>query len=315
MKFVITSILCLTLVVIKCQFGESKANSQQESMHLDGKAPEEYGWNEEALEHLMTFHPLLSTDVGAARAVIAKVSQIRFGEHPLAAEWSKLFFRLYRDRKGSLVDLKRYFELENQLLSSISVEKYQKAIEESQSGIKQLDSMIALLKSQGQIPETVEGNFNFQFADEVQTEESKANSQQESMHLDGKAPEEYGWNEEALEHLMTFHPLLSTDVGAARAVIAKVSQIRFGEHPLAAEWSKLFFRLYRDRKGSLVDLKRYFELENQLLSSISVEKYQKAIEESQSGIKQLDSMIALLKSQRQTPETVEGNFNFQFADD
>ena len=169
MKLIIISLLCLTFVVTKCQLSALEALEEKphhESTHLADKILEEYGWNDKALQLLATFHSQVSTDEIEAHLIITKVSQIRFGKHPLTHEWSELFFRLYRDKKGSLLDLRRYFELEHQLLSSISPEKYQKAIEECQSGVKQFDSMIALIESQGQTPETIEGNFNFQFTDD-----------------------------------------------------------------------------------------------------------------------------------------------------
>ena len=146
-------------------------------------------------------------------------------------------------------------------------------------------------------------------SDESQTEKSLVYPERGSMqHL-----KKFGWNDEGFEHLARFDALLETDAEAARAAIAKVAEIRFGEHALADEWSELFFRLYRDKKGSLLELKRYFELEIQLMSDSDSEKNAEVIEEMQSGMKQFESMIELLRSLGRDAATVEGDFNFQFT--
>jgi hypothetical protein len=130
----------------------------------NAKAAEDYGWSSEAVQRLTAFQSLLSADIEAAHATIAEIAKIRFGSHPLADEWSELFFRLYRDRKGSILDVKRYWELELQLLSDLDAKTYAKAIQEGQLGMKQIDLLIKMIESQGGDPETTEADFDFNFS-------------------------------------------------------------------------------------------------------------------------------------------------------
>ncbi len=151
---------------------------------------------------------------------------------------------------------------------------------------------------------------------DLQTSESRENPRQMPQHVEDrnvKAAEDHGWNDEALQHLTAFQSLLSTDIEAARATIAEIAKIRFGSHPLADEWSELFFRLYRDRKGHILDVKRYWELEFQLLSDLDAEAYAKERQEYQLGMKQIDLLIKMIESQGGDPETTEVDFDFNFS--
>ena len=151
---------------------------------------------------------------------------------------------------------------------------------------------------------------------DLQTVESRENPRQMSQHVEdrnAKAAEDHGWSDEALQRLTAFQSLLSTDIEAAHAKIVEIARIRFGSHPLAGEWSELFFRLCRDRKGSILDVKRYWELEIQLLSDIDATTYAKGIQEGQLGMKQIDLLIKMIESQGGDPETTEADFNFDFS--
>ena len=204
MRFVIVSLICLPLFIMGCAFfspsSESGPNPQQNHTHRsdthnstdddsrmdadlqtpklgenprqmpqrvgdrNAKAADGHGWNDEALQHITAFQSLLSTDIEAAHATIAEIAKIRFGSHPLADEWSELFFRLCRDRKGHILDVKRYWELEIQLLSDTDATTYAKGIQEYQLGMKQIDLLIKMIESQGGDPETTEADFDFNFA-------------------------------------------------------------------------------------------------------------------------------------------------------
>ena len=143
------------------ELGEKPRQMPQHVQDKNAKAVEDHGWNNEALQHITAFQSLLSTDIEAAHATSAEIAKIRFGSHPLADEWSELFFRLYRDRKGHLLDVKRYWELEIQLLSDIDATTYAKGIQEYQLGMKQIDLLIKMIESQGGAPETIEADFDF----------------------------------------------------------------------------------------------------------------------------------------------------------
>ena len=204
MRFAIVSLICLPLFIIGCAFfspsSESGPNPQQNHTHRsdthnstdndnrmetdlqkvelganpqqmpqrvgdrNAKTTEDHGWSDEAQQHIVAFQSLLSTDIEAAHATIVEIARIRFGSHPLAGEWSELFFRLCRARKGSILDVKRYWELEIQLLSDIDATTYAKGIQEGQLGMKQIDLLIKMIESQGGDPETTEADFNFDFS-------------------------------------------------------------------------------------------------------------------------------------------------------
>ena len=155
------------------QTSESRENPRQTSQNVEdrnAKAAEDHGWSDEALQRLTAFQSLLSTDIEAAHATIAEIAKIRFGSHPLADEWSELFFRLHRDRKGLILDVKRYWELEFQLLSDLDAETYAKERQEYQLGMKQIDLLIKMIESQGGDPETTEVDFDFNFASNLKGE-------------------------------------------------------------------------------------------------------------------------------------------------
>lgn len=171
MRFVIVSLICLSLLFTGCSSNKSKKIQGQNYTRMevslqtgDDKDPKNYGWNDEALQHLAVFQSLLSTEVEPTRAEITKIAQIRFGAHPLADEWSKLFFRLYRDRKGSALDMRRYWELEMQLLSDVDAKAYAEGIRDYQLGLTQINAMIKIMESRGDDPKTIGGNFNFDFS-------------------------------------------------------------------------------------------------------------------------------------------------------
>lgn len=204
MRFVIVSLICLPLFIMGCAFfnpsNESGPNPQQNHTHRsdshnstdddnrmdadlqttesrenpqqipqpvedrNAKAVENHGWSNEALQNLTAFQSLLSTDIEAAHATSAKIAKIRFGSHPLADEWSELFFRLYRDKKGLILDVKRYWELEFQLLSDLEAETHTKEKQEYQLGMKQIDLLIKMIESQGGDPKTTEVDFDFNFS-------------------------------------------------------------------------------------------------------------------------------------------------------
>lgn len=137
----------------------SPAQPSQSLFDWGHRNPTDYGWNEEALQRMSVFDSLLSTDPVAARAAMTEVAEIRFGKHPLADEWSELGFRLFRDRKANVLEIKRYLELEVQLLTAVDAETHAKAIREYQVGLAQLAMLIQVIKSQGDDPASIKAEF------------------------------------------------------------------------------------------------------------------------------------------------------------
>ena len=118
---------------------------------------------DEEMKHLIAFQALLKTDPEAARNELSKATQIKFGNHPLRKEWEHLFFRMARDKKGTILDLKRFNELQLQMLKDIDPKTPNQLveIESLQKALKQQTIIIETLKKQGDNPETFETEFNF----------------------------------------------------------------------------------------------------------------------------------------------------------
>ena len=118
---------------------------------------------DEELKHLIAFQALLKTDPEAARNELSKAIEIKFGHHPLRKEWGDLFFRMAQDKKGTILDLKRFNELQLQMLKDIDPKtpKQMAEIESLQKALKQQTLIIEAVKKQGDTPETFETEFNF----------------------------------------------------------------------------------------------------------------------------------------------------------
>ena len=137
----------------------SPAQPSQSLFQWGNRNPTDYGWNEEALQRVSVFESLLLTDLAAARAAMTEVAEIRFGKHPLADEWSELSFRLFRDGKVNVLEIKRWLELEVQLLTAVDAETHAKAIQEHQVSLTQINLLVQLMKSQGDDPASIELEF------------------------------------------------------------------------------------------------------------------------------------------------------------
>ena len=118
---------------------------------------------DEEMKHLIAFQALLKTDPEAARSELSKATQIKFGNHPLQKEWERHFIRLAQDKKGTILDLKRFNELQLQMLKDIDPKTSNQLaeIESLQKTLKQQTLIIETLKKQGDNPETFETEFNF----------------------------------------------------------------------------------------------------------------------------------------------------------
>lgn len=84
-------------------------------------------------------------------------------------------------------------------------------------------------------------------ADNPASEASKQASHQ-AFDWGNINPTDYGWTDEGIQRMKVVASLLSTDTEAARAAMTEVTEIRFGKHPLADEWSQLFFACFGLKK-------------------------------------------------------------------
>ncbi len=118
---------------------------------------------DDEMKHLIAFQALLKTDPEAARNELSKATEIKFGHHPLRKEWEGLFFRMAQNKKGTILDLKRFNELQLQMLKDRDPKtpNQMAEMESLQKALKQQTLIIEALKKQGDTPETFETEFNF----------------------------------------------------------------------------------------------------------------------------------------------------------
>ena len=172
-------------------------------------------------EHLETFKKHLPTDLSAARAELQNVRKKLFGEHTLAEEWVPLYFRLSQEGTEYLSDLKRVSELEIRMLTDINAQAYAKQIQHHREALEHYDELA---------------------------------TQKELLKTEKDSDTKTGY-----EHYKAFHELLPTDPEAAHAELAAFSALAFHGHPLTKEWEELFFRLSREKEGTVPEVLRLFE--------------------------------------------------------
>ena len=272
MRCIVICLLCLTLCSIEViSFGDS--GKAAETPHPNSAHSQPYRIDDALwTEDLETFKKSLPTDPSTARTELQNVAKKLFGEHTLAEEWVPLYFRLSREGTEHLSDLKRVSELEIRMLTDIDVQTYAKQIQHHREALKHYDELAK------------------------QKELSKA----------GKVSD----TKTGYEHYKAFHELLPTSPEAARAELAAFSALAFHGHPLTKEWEELFFRLSREKEGTVPEMLRLFELKKEMLKDHSPEKHAKEIENLETAIKELKSMSKLLKRQGNL-DTQKMPFNFK----
>ena len=213
--------------------------------------------------------PLEKIDPDATRTEIFAIAKHLFGTHPLVDEWVSLCFRLRRDGEGSFSELKRFAELQIQILSDLDAKKHTQEIEAYQVALEELEQVSQIYK------------------------------QAREVALPLRSPEEltaaaHGWDSEALKHFVKFNSLKKTNPEAARAKLSEIAKIRFGTHDLVNEWIALYFRLSREEKGLISDVKRVSELEIRMFTDASAKKYVEPIEHHRKSLKQYDELVKTL---------------------
>lgn len=175
MRFV--SLICLLLVTgclssgskekdVEGRLGELEKYSmvkRQEytQFFADADSAEEHGWNEEAIQHFALFQSALSTNQETARAELRKVASARFETHPLTDKWVESCLRLGADDGASFLDIKRFFELELQLLTDTDAKAYVKGIRNIQGALDHFNVAINVLENQGQDPSKIKAEVEF----------------------------------------------------------------------------------------------------------------------------------------------------------
>ena len=164
MYFRFLAVIGLPFIFIGCLGTKSISGSKEtlpQPQHTDTSHTHED--IDAEMKHLIAFQSLLQTDPEAARNELSKATEIKFGHHRLRKEWEDLFFRMAQDKKGTILDLKHFNELQLQMLKDMDP-KTPNQIAEMQSlqkALKQQILIIEALKKQGDTPETFETEFNF----------------------------------------------------------------------------------------------------------------------------------------------------------
>ena len=275
MRSIVICLLCLTFCSIEVpssgDSGKSTEISHPNSAHSQPYRIDDTLW----AEHLDTFKKRLPTDPSAARTELQNIAKKLFGGHTLTEEWVPLYFRLSREGTEHLSDLKRVSELEIRMLTDINVQTYAKQIQHHREILERYDELAKNFEDTSPTPETHE------------QDEQKVPSKTEKSS-DTKTGH---------EHYKAFQELLPTDPEAALAELTAFSALAFHGHPLTKEWEELYFRLSREKEGTMPEITRLFELKKQMLEDHSPEKHAKEIESLEASIKDLKSVGKLLKLQ------------------
>ncbi len=274
MRYIVICLLFLSVCSCSIEvlsFGDSGKSTENPHPHPAHSQPYHID-NTLWTGDLETFKKYLPIDLSAARTELQNVAKKLFGEHTLAEEWVPLYFRLSREGTEYLSDLKRVSELEIRMLTDINAQTYAKQIQHHREALEHYD--------------------------ELATQKAPSKTEKGSDTKTG------------YEHYKAFHELLPTDPEAARAELAAFSALAFHGHPLTKEWEELFFRLSREKEGTVPEVLRLFELKKQILEDHSPEKHAKEIESLETSIKDLKSVSKLLKLQG-TLDTQKMPFNFK----
>ena len=119
---------------------------------------EEHGWDKEAIQYMEAFRTTLENDPDTARPLLSKVANARFGTHPLTDEWTSLMYQMAAEGQVSLLDVKRFCELERDLLTATNVEGYSKGIRAARGAIAQFDIIIAMMENNGTDPSQIDAD-------------------------------------------------------------------------------------------------------------------------------------------------------------
>lgn len=256
---------------------------------------------------LLAFKSLESIPAAATRDDIAALAKKRFGNHPQVDDWTQRCFQLRRNGRAPLSVLKRFAELQVQMLTDVDAEKYAEEIRAYQGALKEIEGLSQMSNNAGVAAAT----FHFQLPF---TENTAAASKPENSRTiiftrpsPGAAAADK-WEKAALKHLVQFNALKEKAPAAARTELLEIAKIRFGTHILADEWIPLYFRLSREGKGRISDIKRFAELEMRMLTDIDAEKHAEQIQRHRQTLETYDKQTQTLKSKGENPETVTVDF-------
>lgn len=283
--------LGLVVILLAVSFGIDPAGSEDQPQPI-----------------LLAFKSLESISADATRDDIAAFAKKQFGNHPQIDDWTQFCFKLRRSGRGRISTLKGFAELHIHMLTDVDAEKHAEEILAYTGALQEIEKLSQMLAKNG--APLASSYFSLPFSEIVARLPKKT-----SPGITYRLP--YGaskvaavdkWEKAALKHLVQFNILKEKDTYAARSKLLEIAKIRFGAHSLADEWIPLYFRLTRDGKGRISDMKRFAELEIRMLTDIDAEKHAEQIQRHQQSIETYDKQIQTLKSEGKNPETLTVKF-------
>ena len=242
---------------------------------------------------LLAFKSLENIPADASHGDIATLAKKRFGSHPQVDDWTQLCFRIRRDGHASLPMLKRFAELQIQMLTDVDAEKHAQQILAYQGALEEIEVYNQMF---GQMFGKTAAKNHLQLPFDANTTPIPKGAHTfifTPPSALGRAAAIDKWNSAALKHLMKFNTLKKSDP-AARDELLEIAKIRFGTHILANEWIPLYFRLARDGKGRISDIKRFAELEIRILTDIDAEKHAEQIQQHRHTIEKYEKQVQTL---------------------
>ena len=229
------------------------------------------------------FKSLEQIEVDATLRDVSVFAKKQFGDHLLADEWVKRCLQLRRHKKGTATDLRRFAELYIQIMSDVDATKYAQEIVAYQVTLTELGRVAEL-------------NRDAIYALPLDIDVSSDAREEQTQII-----VTYDWDPTMRKQLEGLHTSNQKNARGARAKISTVAQIRFENHSLTDEWRALYFRLSRDGKGTLSDVRRLSELEIRMFTEIDPEEYAAPIEKHHRLMRLYDKFIKQFKDAGKNP--------------
>ena len=258
----------------------------------------------DGIPSFLAFKSLESIPVDATRDDIAALAKKRFGNHPQLEDWIQLCFQLRRQGYALLTDLKRFAELQVEMLTDVDAEKHAGQILAYQGALKEIEA-ISQMPIKAEVPAGMPIQYTLPFETIAAVTFTGAHTHISPSERVAAADK---WERAALKHLAEFNVLKNNDIVAARTELLEIAKIRFGTHILADEWIPLYFRLSREGRGRISDIIRFAELEMRMLTDIDAEKHAEQIQRHRQTIETYDKRIQILKGEGKNPETLTVKF-------
>ena len=258
----------------------------------------------DGIPSFLAFKSLESIPVDATRDDITALAKKRFGNHPQLEDWIQLCFQLRRQGYAPLTDLKRFAELQVEMLTDVDAEKHAEQILAYQGALKEIE-VISQMPIKAEVPDGMPIQYSLPFEASAAVTFTGAHTHISPSERVAAADK---WEHAALKHLAEFNVLKNNDIVAARTELLEIARIRFGTHILADEWIPLYLRLSREGSGRISDIIRFAELEMRMLTDIDAEKHAEQIQQHRQNIETYAKRIQIFKGEGKNLETLTVKF-------